>query len=117
LDKKIYVHTSYIISKSKAGEQQALLAHTMDPIRFLIDASIFIEPGLMSVLLIINEITFRIDGSIGIETSAMTDAFPMAELSNAIPAIPIPSAHPMWYMIHIFPTVPGPVPLEGLLGC
>ena len=71
----------------------------------------------MSVQLTINPITFHRDGSIGIETSAMTVEYPMAVLSNAITAIPIPSAHPMWYMIHIFPTVPAITTLEALLGC
>ena len=89
----------------------------MDEIRFRTDASIFIEFSTMSVLLIINVITFLEDGSIGIEISDMTAVFPMAVLCNGIPAIPIQSAHPMWYMIHIFPTAPEPLPLEGLLGC
>ena len=106
-----------IFSREQAGEQQALLAHTIDPIRFRTDASIFIEVSMMSVLLTINVITFYADGSFGIETSVMTVLFPMAVLCNAIPAIPIHSAHPMWYMIHIFPTAPVPLPLEGLLGC
>ena len=101
----------------QAGEQQALLLHTMDIISFPLDPSIFIEYSTMSVQLTINEITFKQDGSIGIETSVMTVVFPMAVLCNDIPANHIPSAHPMWYMIHIFPTAPVPLPLEGLLGC
>ena len=120
----------HILFHRVSGQQQALLLffffffsffffllHTMDPISFPTDASIFIEPGLMSVQLTINVITFHHDGSIEFENSAMTVVFPMAVLSNAIPVIPIPSAHPMWYMIHIFPTVPEPLPLEALLGC
>ena len=106
-----------IFSREQAEEQQALLAHTMDIIIFLTDASIFIEYSTMSVQLTINEITFYLDGSIGIETSVMTVEFPMAVLCNVIPAIHIQSAHPMWYMIHIFPTAPVPLPPEGLLGC
>ena len=123
----IFFFTSsyYIISSfqgSKRDSSRLLLAHTMDVIMFPLDASIVIKINMLSVQLTINAITFHRDLSIVIETSGMTVDFPMAELCNAIPVIPIQSAHPMWYLIHIFPTVPVvvrtiPLPLEGLLGC
>ena len=100
-----------------AGQQQALLLHTMDVITFLPNASIAIERSKTSVLLTINAIPFVPDASIGIERSMASVPLPINVLSDAIPATPIPSAHPIWYMNDMFPTVPAPLPLEALLGC
>ena len=132
----MYTHIEglYIISKSKRTAK-ALLLHTMDEIPFLLGASIGIELSNMSVLLTINAITFLPDLSIDTVSSDMSVVIPILEFSNAIPVIPIPSAHPMWYLndinvsnkftvlphhmnlIDMFPTVPPPPPLEALLGC
>ena len=109
---------AYIISKSKRDSSRLLLLHTIDPIRFLLDASIGIEYSTMAVQLTINAIRFKPDASIGTVTSEMSVVIPILVFSNAILVIPIQSAHPMSYLIDMFPTVPGPLTnLEALLGC
>ena len=89
----------------------------MDVIPFPLDASIGIELNSMSVLLTINVITFLPDLSIDTVTSEMSVFIPILEFSNVILVIQIPSAHPMWYLIDMLPTVPAPPQLEALLGC
>ena len=117
------MHTHKNITSSSKRTAEALLAHTMDVIRFRRHASIGIELSKMSVRLTINEITFRPDLSIGTVSSEMSVPIPILEFSNVIPVIIIQSAHPMWYFIDMLPTVPAgpqgpaPIPLEALLGC
>ena len=98
-----------------------MLLHTMDVIKFPPDAQSIGIPHIdstMSVLLIINVIIFRVDASIGRESSEMSVFLSIAVLSNFI-LIPgaIHSAHPMWYLIDMRPTVPALLPIEALLGC
>ena len=112
------VHTHTNITSSSKRTAETLLQHTMDVIPFPLDASIGIELSNMSVPLTINVIIFSPDLSIDTVSSAMSVVIPILEFSNAIPVIPIKSAHPMWYLIDMFPTVPGPLTnLEALLGC
>ena len=99
------------------GSSRLLLLHTMDPIRFLLDASIGIEFSTMAVPLMINPISFNPDASIGTVSSEMSVVISILVFSNAILVIHIHSAHPMSYLIDMFPTVPAHTTPEALLGC
>ena len=113
-------HIHILFRREQAGQQQGLLLHTTD-VKFLhTDASIGIKANITSVINIINVITFLHDfSSVGTEDIPTSNLLPIDVLSNAMLsyiAIQIQSAHPMWYTINMFPTVPAPIQLEALLG-